>query len=650
MSRARFLLATLVALPGALGAQVASVEVSPAKTTVTAGDTVRFSVVARDSAGRPLRATAVFWSVGPFDLGSADSTGLVRTYRQGSAVVLAVVGGKLGRAMLEVGPRPPANIEVTAESPEILVGGSTMLAAVARAANLVPLRDVPISYRSADERTASVDRAGVVTGIRVGRTRIIAESPAGARGEVEVSVVPNPVKGLSITGASTARTGEVVPLRVTATDQQDRSIAGPPVRWSVGGRGAAVYPDGGFVAEEPGSYVVTAAIGSISTSTSIAVTRRVHTRQFERVAHQGFGALQAGEHWAIGDVLYVTTIADRVYTFDIRDPANPVKVDSLMVDARIVNDVSTTPDGKIGVITREGASSRKNGIVFLDLADPLRPKVLSEYTETVSGGVHSAFVDGHYVYLTDDATGSLRVIDFRNPRAPRQVARWQPDEVDDTGLSSGRQVGRSLHDVQVKDGLAYLAYWNHGLIILDVGAGLKGGSPEQPRLVSRFMYNVADYYPADMLAGTHSVFRYKDYLFVADEVFPQTFDIYARDRIRTMGRVHVLDVSDIERPKKVAEYFVPDHGSHNFWVDDDVLYVGNFEAGLRAVDVSGELRGDLREQGREIGAVWTGSPDGFRPNLPMAWGAQPHKGFVFSSDINSGMWVAKLSPRQRPVP
>ena len=74
-------------------------------------------------------------------------------------------------------------------------------------------------------------------------------------------------------------------------------------------------------------------------------------------------------------------------------------------DARVINDVSTTADGKIAVLTREGASNRKNGIVFLDLADPAHPKVLSEYTETVTGGVHSAYVDGHYVYLTDDATG-----------------------------------------------------------------------------------------------------------------------------------------------------------------------------------------------------------------------------------------------------
>src|SRR5262245_35480216 len=106
MYRSTVLLATLVALPAALGGQVASVELTPARASVTAGDTVRFSILAKDSAGRPLPATTVFWSVGPFDLGSVDSAGLVRTFRQGSAVVLAVVGGKLGRAMLEVGPRP----------------------------------------------------------------------------------------------------------------------------------------------------------------------------------------------------------------------------------------------------------------------------------------------------------------------------------------------------------------------------------------------------------------------------------------------------------------------------------------------------------------------------------------------------------------
>ncbi len=60
------------------------------------------------------------------------------------------------------------------------------------------------------------------------------------------------------------------------------------------------------------------------------------------------------------------------------------------------------------------------------------------------------------------------------------------------------------------------------------------------------------------------------------------------------------------------------------------------------LDVSGELRGDLYRQGREIGRLCTGTPDGYRTNLPFTWGAQPAKGMVYFIDINSGLWIVKL--------
>ena len=62
------------------------------------------------------------------------------------------------------------------------------------------------------------------------------------------------------------------------------------------------------------------------------------------------------------------------------------------------------------------------------------------------------------------------------------------------------------------------------------------------------------------------------------------------------------------------------------------------------VDVSGELRGDLYRQGREIARLWTGDPKGFRPNSPFTWGAQPHKGLIYFNDINSGIWITRLAP------
>jgi hypothetical protein len=334
--------------------------------------------------------------------------------------------------------------------------------------------------------------------------------------------------------------------------------------------------------------------------------------------------------------------------YDISDPAHPKLTDTIKVDARIINDISTTADGKILVISREGASNRKNGIAFYDTSDPAHPKLISEYTATVTGGVHSAFVNDHYVYLTDDATGSMRVIDFADVKNPKEVARWQSDNpfAETIRTKDGEQIaGRYLHDLQVKDGLAYLAYWHDGLIILDVGAGLKGGSPEHPQFVSQLRFNHHDLYGDGWLAGTHSAFRYKNYVFIGDEVFPSFFQIQSKKRIPVRGIVHVIDVSDINNPRKVAEYPVPEGGAHNMWVEDDVMYIGYYSGGGRIVDVSGELRGDLYQQGREIARVWTGDPEGFRANLPFTWGAQPHKGLIYFNDINSGLWIMKLGEK-----
>ncbi|MGH9204537.1 MAG: LVIVD repeat-containing protein, partial [Vicinamibacterales bacterium] len=329
--------------------------------------------------------------------------------------------------------------------------------------------------------------------------------------------------------------------------------------------------------------------------------------------------------------------------------------------ARVINDVSTTADGRIGVLTREGASTRRNGIVFLDTSDPSHPRVVSEFTDTVTGGVHSAFVDSHYVYLTDDATGSLRVIDFQDVKKPREVARWEVEVPDlktithTTGPQAGEQsvANRSLHDVYVKDGLAYLAYWRDGLVILDVGNGVKGGSPEKPQFVSQLRFNYHELYGNDWLAGAHSVFRYKNYLFVGDEVFPGSYNrntIMSKERIPVQGMVHVVDLSNLARPRKVAEYAVPEAGAHNMWVEDDVLYMGYYNGGARVLDVSGELRGDLYRQGREIGRLWTGDAQGFRPNMPFTWGAQPHDGVIYFNDVNTGLWITRLKPAPQPTP
>jgi hypothetical protein len=75
------------------------------------------------------------------------------------------------------------------------------------------------------------------------------------------------------------------------------------------------------------------------------------------------------------------------------------------------------------------------------------------------------------------------------------------------------------------------------------------------------------------------------------------------------------------------------------------MYMGYYSGGARVVDVSGELRGDLYRQGREMGRLFTADSESYRPNVPLAWGAQPHKGLIYFNDINSGLWVVKVGEK-----
>lgn len=625
----------------------ASVEITPKTLDVQVGQKVKFSAAAKDASGNVIDAKPSAWFAAPFDLAGADESGEVTFHAPGTVTVGAVIAGKTGYASVNVANSKIATVEIEPLPHALVVGGAEKLTVIPRTANGNPRVDTKIQWSSDKPSVATVDAAGLATGVAAG-TATIKATADGATGTLKIQVVRDSGRKLSIQPATAdARTGDVV--HFAASDGKDAAI-----RWSLSGSGATIFSDGAFVAEKPGTYVITAARGQHSASASVVVRPRNVERELEVVAHVPLPDVQMSEEWIIGHHAYLSTVADKVFVYDIADPVNPKLLDTLKVDARLINDISTTADERIGVFTREGASNRKNGIVFLDTSDPSHLKVLSEYTATVTGGVHSAYIDSHYVYLTDDATGSLRIIDFADARHPKEVARWQtenPTSVTITTEMGSMTSGRYLHDLQVKDGLAYLAYWRDGLVVLDVGNGMAGGSPENPKLVTQYRFNHYELYGDGWLAGTHSVFRYKNYLFVGDEVFPAIFNLEDRDRIPVRAICHVMDVSDIKHPREVAQYEVPEGGSHNFWAANDMLYEGYYSGGARLLDISGELRGDLYRQGREVARFWTGDTKGFRVNLPFTWGGQPCSvacdspllnGLIYFNDVHSGLWITKL--------
>src|SRR6201984_1895073 len=472
----------------------APIEVAPNGTEVHVGDKVQFKAVAKDASGNVMDAKPTVWFAAPFDVAGADDKGVVVFHQPGIVTVGVVINQKPGIAHAPFGTPPVAKIDITPVSMALAVGGSTVLSATARSSNGDPRTDTPIQWKSSTPAVAKIDASGLVTAIAPGTAKFQATAgPVSA--ETSLHGVAEPVQSISVSPVDTnAKTGDVVHFTAAAKGAKG-AVKDVLTSWSVSGAGAAIYPDGGFVAVRPGTYLVRASIGRHDAVASITVAPRNAERNIEVVAHipsknpTDGTVLQPSEQWIVGKHLYVSTIADRVYSYDISDPANPKALDSMKVDARLINDVSTTPDEKVGVFTRGGGSNRKNGIVFFDASDPAHLKVLSEYTETVTGGVHSAFINTHYVYITDDATGSLRMIHFKDSAHPKEVARWQTENATAqtvVGPLGPSETGRYLHDLYVKDGLAYLAYWRDGMIILDVGNGIKGGSPEHPQLGSPF--------------------------------------------------------------------------------------------------------------------------------------------------------------------
>jgi hypothetical protein len=348
-----------------------------------------------------------------------------------------------------------------------------------------------------------------------------------------------------------------------------------------------------------------------------------------------------------GSTAYTTTWGNSGTTsaFYIWDVAGntPALVDSVVVPgARTLGDVAVSDDGTLLVVATESSGS----LAIYSLDDPRKPVLLSRTTAGVALGVHTAEigrVNGKlYGFLSIDPSGTIAaqlvVVDLSDPSAPQTVLT--------------RTIGRPyVHDTFVRDGLLYLALWNDGVAIWDIGGGGKGGTVANPVELGRVQ---------TVNGEVHNIWWLKDpvtgitkYAFIGEEG-PGSIGV------SSVGDVHVVDVSVPSAPREVAYYTVTGAGTHNFSVDEPngILYAAYYNAGVRALDVRGDLGTctdaqkstplnttlalcDLRKMGRELGIGLTD-----RGNAVYVWGVQYLSGALYVSDMINGLW--KLTPVTRP--
>lgn len=673
---ARFGLVVLlapVAAPAPLDAQepvaVERLTAEPAALTLAVGEEARLRVTAYDARGRVVKVPLGY--AAPLRGLRVLDDGVVVGVSPGEWELIAYVRPEIlspevetpphVRVAVTVRPGPVARISIEAEPATLYAGITLRHRGVALQEDGIERRDVRLAWRTSDTAIATADRFGAVTARREGTVTITAEAE-GVHESLHYEVRPFPATRLEFTlPAETVRTGDVLPLKARATDAGGGAVDDLPIVWSYtfepledagahAGAGALIR-FGRFVAEVPGRYTVIASSGPLTARQAVEVEPRNVVRPVRKVGHGRVDHVQTSDFWVWRAhdgrdyALTGTWGGDGVaYVWDVTDPANIVKTDSIQVDARTVNDVKVSPDGRYATLTREGASDRRNGLVLLDLADPAHPRIAARFDEGLTGGVHNAFPTNEYAYALS-AGEKFVILDVRDIHDPRYAGEY-------------RHPGGRIHDIHVHDGIAYASQWQDGVVVVDVGHGRWGGTPENPV----FVLNVPT--PG---GATHTAFPYTSkstgrfYVIAGDEIIPRPGRAWGEGQPEdvgfqpydpetgegghpgiTAGYYHIIDFTDFENPRIVAKYEIPEFGTHNYWVVDDILYTAYYEGGMRVVDMSGDLLGNLYTQGREIAVFKPFDPIGFIPNAAMVWTAHPHAGKVFFSDWYSGLWAVEI--------
>ena len=645
-------LCSLLITVSSLFAQDMRIVVEPAELVMDVESTAHIQAKVVDAEGKEVSGQQLLFYSRKGKAVEVDTSGLVTAHMPGEhKIIILTPRPATGKRLridypVKVNYPPISEIKISDVPAEVYAGTTVPLEITVLDEMGMEREDINVQISSTNPAIAAADPYLNINAAEPGKTTLTV-SYEDIQSQVDVNVVPFPATKLSLDAdMEQARTGDVFHFEAKVLDADGNEITDAPIYYSFQGvaddvssiASGLIKQDGRFVADEAGMYTVMAKSGPYAAQKTVKIVPRDVQREIELVGSGSVNDKHTSDFWVWEGVdgrdyaVTGTWGADgKAYFWDVTDPVNITRIDSVQVDARTVNDVKVSEDGKICIISREGASNRKNGIVIIDVTNPRDVEIISTFTENLTGGVHNLFIYQNHVYALS-AGQKYYIINIEDPKQPRIVSKFELETP-----------AHSIHDVWVQDGIAYSSNWSDGIQLVDVGNGIAGGSPENPTQFASYAY------PS---GANHATFPFKSqstgkfYVIGGDEIFPYGLDVTKENM--AAGFLHFVDFTDLDNPDEIARFELPNAGSHNYWVDEEneILYAAFYNGGVRVIDISGELMGDLYKQGREIAWIIPSDPNGYIPNAPFTWGAQPYKGHIFYSDWNSGLWAAKLEPEK----
>jgi choice-of-anchor B domain-containing protein len=299
----------------------------------------------------------------------------------------------------------------------------------------------------------------------------------------------------------------------------------------------------------------------------------------------------AADVWGEGDIVVLAGMSSALsfLVADVSDVHNPVVIAEVAGEG-FVKDVKIG-DGLLYVNDEAGTYG---GRIF-DFANPAEPVRLSRIGSPITS-VHNLYYYEQHLYMTDNNSGGIRIVDVSDPTNPRLAANWYPPS-------------SVVHDQVVIDDKLYAAWWS-GFSVTDVS------DPTSPK---------------DLI-----IHRYDGFATDCHNVWPTEDGTHVITTDETGGgHIRIWDISDADDVVQVAEWWTdPAHIVHNAHVRGDYVFISYYVDGMRVLDIS-----DPAEP-TEVG--WWDEESGSGMN--GTWGVWPYGNHVAIGSMTHGLIMVDFFP------
>jgi uncharacterized protein YjdB len=253
----------------------ASIVISPASPTISAGGQQPFSFVARDSLGNIVPKTSVTWNSSDTTIAAIDNAGVATGVAAGQAriTVTAIATGVSASTILSVTAPVLDHLEISPGSATLHVGQTAQfnLFGVSNSGN--PIAIGPVTWTASAPAVVSVSQNGLVTALQKGSSFINANS-GGKSVAATIAVISATASQVIVTPANaTINVGGMLPLTAQAIDSSGNPISGLSFTWSLNSPPGVVTVDstGTVHAVAAGEATVMASTGGLNGLASMTV-------------------------------------------------------------------------------------------------------------------------------------------------------------------------------------------------------------------------------------------------------------------------------------------------------------------------------------------------------------------------------------------